>query len=135
MNSDRIKQTILDNAAEIVRLSQQLHETRKQRELSPEKWSEWQQVYTGSYERYLSLAFPGGLDGAYERIVSGYPEAMEAAICFLELRPYYFRSGYMFEDILRKCKHAPLSPEQVARLEVVKEKLAEWKRQKRLQTN
>jgi hypothetical protein len=80
----------------------------------------------------MSLAFPGGLDGAYERIVSGDPEAMETAICFLELRPYYFRSGYMFEDILRKCKRAPLSPEQASRLETVREQLAEWRRTKLL---
>ena len=25
---------------------------------------------------------------------------VEAAICFLECRPYFFRSGYMFKDIL-----------------------------------
>ncbi len=132
MNSDRTKQMIREYAAEIVELSKKLHETHKQRELSPEKWNEWLQVYSGSYQRYMSLAFPGGLEGAYERIVSGDPEAMEAAICFLEVRPYFFRSGYMFKDILRKCNRAPLTPKQAVRFEAVKEKLAEWKRRKLL---
>ena len=52
---------------------------------------------------------------------------MEAGICFLELRPYFFRSGYMFKDILRKCKQAPLSKSQAARLATVVEKFAAWR--------
>lgn len=115
-----------------MRLRTRLHETFAQRQLSPQQWSDWQHAYTEFYPRYMMLAFPGGLDGAYEKIVSGDPEAIESAICFLEVRPYFFRSGYMFKDILRMCKRAPLSPEQAARLEVVKEKLAEWKRRKLL---
>jgi hypothetical protein len=74
-----------------------------------------------------ALAFPGGYEGALDRIVSGDPETMEAAICFLECRPYFFRSGYMFKDILRKCKRAPLSPEQTSRLQTIEGKLAEWR--------
>ncbi|HEY1256452.1 MAG TPA: hypothetical protein VGF01_16870 [Terracidiphilus sp.] len=129
-HSDRIKETIRKNGAEIMDFINRLKETRKQRELSSEKWSEWQNLYTDFYDHYRSHAFPGGLDGAYQRIVSGDAYAMEAAICFLEIRPYFFRSGYMFKDILRMCKRAPLSPMQKARLEVVKERLSEWKRQK-----
>jgi hypothetical protein len=34
----------------------------------------------------------------------------------------------MFKDILRKCKRAPLSGEQSARLKVIIEKLGEWRR-------
>ena len=44
-------------------------------------------------------------------------KAMKVAICFLECRPYFFKSGYMFKDILRKVKKAPLSDEQTLRLE------------------
>jgi len=44
------------------------------------------------------LGYQGG--GASRRILYGDPEAMEAAICFLEVRPYFFRSGYMYKDIL-----------------------------------
>jgi hypothetical protein len=56
---------------------------------------------------------------------------MEATICFLEVRPYFFRSGYMFDALLRRAKHAPLSPEQSARLQVVVAGLRAWKASKR----
>jgi hypothetical protein len=133
-DSDRIKRTILENAAEIVQLDNRRRKASAQRNQSPEKWGEFYQASVELSSRYNSLAFPRGLNGAYERIDSGDPETIEEAICFLEVRPYFLRSGYMFKDILRKCKHAPLSPKQTARLEVVKEKLAEWKRTKSIIT-
>lgn len=52
---------------------------------------------------------------------------MEAAICFLEVRPYFYHSGYMFNSLLRKAKRAPLDPEQLERLGRVLDKLAQWK--------
>lgn len=130
--SDRIKQTIIENAAEIVRLHTLTRQAFTQRNQSQEKWNEFYQAGSELSSRYNSLAFPRGLSGAYERIDSGDPDTVEEAICFLEVRPYFFRSGYMFKDILRKCKRAPLSPEQASRLETVKEKLAEWRRTKLL---
>jgi hypothetical protein len=130
MDSDRIRQTIRDNAAEIVRLHTRIHETYALRRLSPEKWSEWEYACAEFHGRIDSLGFPGGFEGAFERILAGDPTAMEAAVCFLEVRPCFFRSGYMFKDILRKCKRAPLSREQSARLEAVMAGLAEWRRRK-----
>jgi hypothetical protein len=128
MNTDRIKRLIGEHSAEIVRLQARVNETFANRDSSPQNWSEWQHAAIEFYSRYMTLSFPGGLEGAYERIVSVDLEAMEAAICFLEVRPYFFRSGYMFKDILRKCNRAPLTPTQTARLVSVKERLAEWKR-------
>ena len=61
----------------------------------------------------------GGYEGAMDRLVAGDLEAMEEAIYFIEPRPYFFRSGYMFDALLRKVKHAPLSLEQHARLQIV----------------
>jgi hypothetical protein len=130
--SDRIKQTIIKNAAEIVRLHTHTKQAFAQRNQSPEKWSEFYQAGVDFASHYNSLAFPRGLNGAYERIDSGDPVTIEEAICFLEVRPYFIRSGYMFKDILRKCNRAQLSPAQAARLEVVKEKQDEWKRLKSL---
>jgi hypothetical protein len=129
-DSDRIKRTILENTAEIVRLDTLRRRAFALRNESPGKWSEFEQAGKERASRYNSLAFPRGLNGAYERIDSGDPDTVEEAICFLEVRPYFFRSGYMFQDILRKCKRAPLSPEQAARLAVVIEKMAAWRRLK-----
>jgi predicted Rdx family selenoprotein len=66
--------------------------------------------------------------------VAGDSFATEAAICFLEARPYFFRSGYMFSDIMRKIKRVPLTPEQAGRLELVIARQALWS-EKRLRKN
>jgi len=112
MESDRLKTAMFENAVEIVCLHSRVRETSKRRDESAQRRQAWQLACTELHERYNDLAFPGGYDDALERIESGKAQAMEAAICFLELRPYFFRSGYMFKDILRKCKRAPLSPQQ-----------------------
>jgi hypothetical protein len=134
MDSGHLKQRIRENEAEIVRLHSRIHMTFAHRPKNPDKRREWEQACAEFHARYDGLAFPGGYSGALKRISSGDPEAMEAAICFLECRPYFFRSGYMFKDILRRCRRAPLSVEQVARLKTIEEKLARW-RQSKLSTN
>jgi hypothetical protein len=123
VDSRKIKERIRESAAEIVRLHARVHETVADR-------GKWESATTELRSRYDRLAFPGGYTGALERISSGEPNAMEAAICFLECRPYFFRSGYMFKDILRRCRRAPLSDEQVARLKKIEERLAEWRQGK-----
>jgi hypothetical protein len=110
-----------------VRLHSRIHETLADRATNPVKRREWEQACAEFHARYAGLAFPGGYSGALERISSGNEEAMEAAICFLECRPYFFRSDYMFKDILRRCRRAPLSSEQVARLKTIEEKLVKWR--------
>jgi hypothetical protein len=130
VDSRKIKERIRESAAEIVRLHARVHETVADRGKNPAKRREWESATTELRSRYDRLAFPGGYTGALERISSGEPNAMEAAICFLECRPYFFRSGYMFKDILRRCRRAPLSDEQVARLKKIEERLAEWRQGK-----
>ena len=130
MDSDRLKQEILENAAEIVRLHSRIHETVLDRAKNSAKRREWEQACAEFHTRYGGLAFPGGYGGALERLSSGDAKAMEAAICFLECRPYFFRSGYMFKDILRRCRKAPLSSEQAARLKTIEEKLVAWRERK-----
>ncbi len=125
--SDHLKLLIQSNAEEVTRLHSRVHETFTQRDRSPDKRREWERACEIFHSRYNELAFPGGFEGALDRIVTGDPDSMEAAICFLEVRPYFFRSGYMFESILRKTKRAPLSQEQVARLQYVIQALAAWR--------
>ena len=134
MDSDRLKDHIRANAEEIVRLHSRVHSTFKKRDNGPEARAEWEGACAEFQKRYDDLAFPGGYtgprgqNGARARISSGDVEAVEAALCFLEMRPYFFRSGYMFKSLLRWCSRAPLSPDQSARLEVIKAALGEWKR-------
>jgi hypothetical protein len=93
---------------------------------------EWKEACADFHARYDRLAFPGGYQGggASNRITYGDPEALEPEICFLEVRPYLFRSGYMFKDILRKCRRAPLSRDQADRLRAIEERLLEWRERK-----
>jgi hypothetical protein len=125
----RLKRTILENTTELVRLYGRIKATLPDRK-DPVGRRKWEQACAEFHARYTALAFPGGYEGAHERILAGDPETMEAAICFLECRPYFFRSGYMFKDILRKCRRAPLSPDQANRLAAVEIKLAEWRKSK-----
>jgi hypothetical protein len=127
MNSERLKQVILENGAEITRLRTRIDETLGRRSSSPQGRDEWKTACAQFHERYSELALPGGYDGAAARILAGNPTAMEAAVCFLECRPYFFRSGYMYKELLRKAKQAPLSPEQSERLQVVIQRVAEWR--------
>ena len=52
---------------------------------------------------------------------------VEAALVFLELRPFFFRSGYMRQKLLRLLKHAPLSSPQSKRFAAVLEAQRQWR--------
>jgi hypothetical protein len=131
MDPERIKEQIRENAAEIERLRSRIHETFAHRSKSPERRKQWEQACAEFRSQYPGLAFPGGYQGlVWERILAGDPQTMESAICFLEVRPYFFRSGYMFKDLLRKCRRAPLSSDQAARLRVIEQRLSEWRERK-----
>ena len=126
MTTRNLKKLIRANAEEIRRLQSRVTATAKHRDGSPEARIEWKRAAAEFRSRYDGLAFPGGYDGALERISSGDPNSIEAAICFLECRPYFFRSGYMFPRILRRCQRASLSKRQAARLQAVVDGIAEW---------
>lgn len=131
MNSSELRLKILHDSAECARLHTRVHDTFKHRTVNDEKRQEWFSACAEFHARYDLLSFPGGYSTAWERIAQGDVEAIEAAVLFLEIRPYFFRSGYMFKDLLRKCKRAALSQDQAARLAVVSEKLGKWKAEKR----
>jgi hypothetical protein len=119
MNSSRLEELIRANAEEIRRLHTRVHETFRLRSRSHEHKLAWQRAAAEFRRRWDGLAFPGGYDTALERIAAGESNAVEAALCFLEVRPYFFRSGYMFKDILRKIRRALLDKEQALRLEKI----------------
>jgi hypothetical protein len=119
------------NAAEIQRLQKRIHETVRHRHKSPEETDRWKTACSEFHSRYDKLAFPGGYSSAVVRITSGDTEAIEAALCFVECRPYFFRSGYMFRQLLPKLKRADLTSSQKTRLEKVVSAYATWRAKKR----
>jgi hypothetical protein len=121
---------IIRNAEKINQLKQRIDESFKLRDKNEQKKKEWQKACKDFHSSYDSLAFPGGFSNAYERIASGDQQTIEAALCFLECRPYFFRSGYMFKDLIRKMKKAPLDNSQSKRFEKVFSTYKEYRKSK-----
>lgn len=130
---DRLRAKMIENAIEINRLNKRVHETVKRREESQQARQEWSHACEEFFVRYEELCLPGGWDERFfERILSGDEATIEVALCFLEVRPYFFRSGYLWKDILRKCKRAPMSGEQSERFGNFLEKYTEWRKLRNL---
>ena len=118
-------------AQEITRLHKRIHETVRYLHKSKEQTESWETACKEFHARYDMLAFPGGYSTAIPRIRANDPAALEAAICFVECRPYFFRSGYMYKELLQKLKRADLSPQQADRFERVLIACEAWKAAKR----
>jgi hypothetical protein len=132
MHSTELTELIRRNERELQRLHKRIHESVKHRDESEEKRLEWSLACEEFHTRIDSLAFPGGFSGVYERITAGDPTTIDAALSFLEIRPFFFRSGYMWKDILRKCKRAPMSVEQAERFATILAKYRHWRQNRDL---
>ena len=130
MSTDDIKHRLLSNGEEITRLQERIHETFRHRSAGSMQRNDWDQACREFHSRYGELAFPGGYGTAFERIFSGDEETIETALCFLECRPYFFRSGYMWKEILRKLKRASLTESQSMRYSQVVNNYNEWRASK-----
>ena len=108
---------IQHNAAEIRRLHSQVHATCTHRSESAAARELSQQSAAEFHRRYDALAFPGGLSAGLQRLSAGEPTAIEAALSFLEVRPYFFRSQYIATKLRRLLKHVVLSGASAERLQ------------------
>lgn len=133
LDRERLRNRMIENANEINRLTRRIHETVKRRDESDAGRQEWSEACKDFHTRYAELCFPGGPhSNFYERIRVGDPAMIEVALCFLEVRPYFFRSGYHWKTIFQKCKQAPMSGEQAERFAILLQKYTEWKRRRDL---
>ena len=121
---------IKDSEKRINHLHSRIHETYKSRDKNEHKFREWQAACEEFHSCFNDLAFPGGLEGAFNRILEGDPITIEAALCFIEVRPYFFRSGYLYKDLLRKLAKASLKDSETARYKIVKEAYLEYRASK-----
>jgi hypothetical protein len=133
MNISELRRKVIQNSAECARLHGQIHSTFKEREETDDKRYAWIQACAEFHARFDQLSFPGGYSTAAERIARGDAEAIEAAIIFLELRPYFLHSGYMFKELIQRCKRAELTPDQAGRFSDVLKAVGRWKAAKREQ--
>ena len=119
---------MIENTAEINRLHYRIHETYKRRDESDELHEEWSRACGEFHARYGELCLPGGWHpDFYDRLRAGDSGMIEVALCFLEVRPYFFRSGYHWKTILQKCKSAPKSGQQSERFRSLLERYEQWR--------
>lgn len=109
-------------------LHQQIHITYQNAHKGTKEREAWHLACKNFQQQYDNLAFPGGENTLYQRLAEGDFYTMEAAICFLEVRPYFFRSGYIYQKLMRKLKYVSLTQEQKARYEDVKQRYQLWKK-------
>jgi hypothetical protein len=128
-NREELRAQMIANAAEINRLYTRIHETFGRRSESASAHEEWHLACEEAHARYNQLCIPGGWDEQFfDRVRDGESAAIEAALCFLEVRPYFFRSGYHWKSIFQKCKRAPMSVDQAERYAQIAENYAEWRK-------
>jgi len=104
------------NAARLRELHDAIHETVRTRNDSDEHRARWTEACARFHAEYDALAFPGGLTEGLSRLRAHDVGAIETAIHFLDDDPYFFRSGYIKAELLRRLKHAPLTKSQQQRL-------------------
>jgi hypothetical protein len=133
LSAAEVKAQMLANAAEINRLHRRIGETLVERSKSQEGRAMWEAACAEFHARYDDLAFPGGLSNVFAGVDLNDTVAISDALSFLEVRPYFFRSGYMHQRLMRKLKHKPLPPELAKRRDAYFKRHAEWRATKRSQ--
>lgn len=108
---------IQENAKRVTELHDRIHETLKLRDTSPEARAEWSRACDEFHSQYDALAFPGGYETGLKKIQARDARAIEDALAFLEVRPYFFRSQYIRTRLTRLLKHAQLTTRQTERFQ------------------
>ena len=127
----QFRNQVTRNANEIARLYGRIRETLCFRDDGPDQKAEWRDACSDFHAQYDDLAFPGGVYTARERLRAGDEQAIEYAIAFLEVRPYFFRSGYMYKDFMRVLRNCPLSVDQRKRYNQVRENYLVYRKKRR----
>jgi hypothetical protein len=104
--------TFHENAKHLCELHSRMWELFRQKPHSEEHHAACAEFHN----QYEVLAFPGGLENAFEELSDNDQEAIETTICYLEADPWYFRSGYAKEKMIRRLKHCKLTSGQKKRL-------------------
>ena len=110
---------IQENARRLAELRERVHDTLQRRDSSPEAREEWSKACAAYRNQYDALAFPGGYASGLKKIQAGDSRAIEDAVAFLEVRPYFSRSQYMRTKLTRLLRRAPLTARQAERVQRV----------------
>lgn len=145
MTLPSIQVTIKKSERMINHLHGLIHSTFAKRDDSKTHYKHWENACAEFHDKYDSLVFSCGEYQGERGLIklltcSGIEDdcaeyAREFAVSFIELRPYYFRSGYLYKKLLRKLKYAPLSPQQHTCYQKVKKGYRQYRENKPLQTD
>jgi hypothetical protein len=103
---------IRTEAANLTRLHQKIHETLPYRRKHRKGYKDWKAACE-AFHSYKSPLFTY-IRRAYEEKHYADEDILEFVVCFLELDPWFFRSGYFKEKMLRKLGSSTL-PEHFER--------------------
>jgi hypothetical protein len=81
----------------------------------PETIALWRQA-VDRFWTALRGAYPPGFRDIWARLAQSDADAIETAVVFLEVDPWFFRSGYMKEELIRRLNRLELSGAVVSRL-------------------
>ncbi|HIE4564137.1 TPA: hypothetical protein ACXNIY_002211 [Stenotrophomonas maltophilia] len=122
-----MERLIRANADEINRLRQAIREAAGARWRGPEEMQRHAAACTEYNQRYEQLAFPGGYANALRQLVEHDPNTLDVVLTFLEVRPYFFRSGYMWKTLLKRAQRVPMGTKQHARLQKILDDYAAYR--------
>jgi hypothetical protein len=110
-------QLIRDESAALRALHERVHATCGTRDSGRHARDAWSQpchefhTYVSRLDPFLQRAFQ---DSRYSD-----PELIEFVVCFLEVDPFFFRSGYLKQDLLTRIKRSELTESVKRRLRAV----------------
>jgi len=113
MNTD-FNQIINSASARINNLYEQINKTAKKKNINPKDW----QDACYNFRHHIS-EIDFYMAKIYESPNYLEEEIIEFAICFLEVNPIFFRSGYFKQIIIKKLKRSQISISQEERLREV----------------
>ena len=101
-----------ENARRLRELNAELHRAAREKHGGPRHRA----ALDAWHHQYDALAFPGGLEKGLARLNTYEIAAVEQWLRFLEADPYFFRSGYTKQKVLRRFKRCSFTPDQERRL-------------------
>jgi hypothetical protein len=119
---------IESNASTLRGLYEAVNVTFRQRSQEPDARAAWEKAAREFQGRWDELAFPGGLRSGLKRIEAGDTKAIETAILYLEIRPFYFRAQYTRDIFTRLIKRQALPVRLQQRFDATRERLRAWRK-------
>lgn len=112
------KELIAHNAKILTRLHEAIDDSFPKRNRSDSHFAAWQRACEEFHAQYWTLFYPGGQD-CLMGLQQCDRKSVQTAINFLEVDPYYFRSGYTKEYIWKYITRCQLSSLEIERLHLI----------------